>query len=221
MEEAAQASSVSPAQHSSNSSQGSSDDSHPASPPDAKDPILPTDVSAKLSPAKSPSKLVISVDPIDNGLIQARRAPKRNREQANPEIPSPAATSAVQENTTNGSSPQPRSDDQQRAQAQKRRRREILSTFEGGSQSPQFEQPSTPFVPRRKPQSDRATIVADKYSLEAVCQSLGSHTRDRSNDDDQARSSRQPRRAWKRYENLFPPLNMTRLKQMISERKDK
>ncbi|KAE9110765.1 hypothetical protein PF010_g11056 [Phytophthora fragariae] len=228
--EAPSVSTHTPALHSNDSSPGNSDDRHPVSPPpNTKDPVLPTNVSAKLSPAKSPSKLVISVGPADNRSSQSRhsglstakpQASKRSREQATAEGSSPAAI-GVQQNTTSVSSLQPQSGDQQRAQVQKRRRREILSFYEGGSQSPQFEQPPTPFVSRRRPQSDRATIVADSYSLDSVCRSLGSHTRDQGNEDDQARSSRQPRRAWKRYENLFPPLNMTRLKQTMAEGKDK
>ncbi|KAJ8550318.1 hypothetical protein ON010_g10751 [Phytophthora cinnamomi] len=207
----------------------SNDSSRGGNPLTSTNPVPRTDESAKLSPAKSPSNLVISVG---SNLSQAKRsepsttgprASKRKREHTSPEDPSPETTNAdlVQENAVIVSPPQPQSDAQQREQAQKRRRREILPSFEGGSQSPQFEQPSSPFVSRRKTQSDRTTIIADSYSLDAVCRSLGSHVRDQANEEDQARSARQPRRAWKRYERLFPPLNMTRLKQMMAEDKSK
>ncbi|KUF92554.1 hypothetical protein AM587_10011005 [Phytophthora nicotianae] len=192
----------------------------PVSPPSSKDPVLPTDPAGQLSPVKSPSKLVISVGsagrsshrPSHTGFSSA--GSKRRHLQTNSEDPSPATSSeqdsALDSNVHNVA---------QSRSTQKRRRRDILSTQEAneaGSQSPQFEQPAAPVLPRRRLQADCGTVVTDSYSLGALCRSLGSNARDQPNENTQTRSG-QPRRAWKRYENLFPPLNMTRLKQMMAE----
>ncbi|KAG7386482.1 hypothetical protein PHYPSEUDO_015582 [Phytophthora pseudosyringae] len=195
--------------------------SHPASPPSSKDPVLLTDSSGQLSPVKSPSKLVISVGPAGNssnctGFSSAEsRGSKRRHQQTNSEDPSPATT--VEQDSA--AQPEVQNDGESRAKPQKRRRRDILSTeesLEAGSQSPQFERPTASLLSQRRLQSDHGTVVADSYSLDAVCRSLGSNARDQANEEEQARSSQQPRRAWKRYENLFPPLNMTRLKEMMA-----
>ncbi|ETP13107.1 hypothetical protein F441_11639 [Phytophthora nicotianae CJ01A1] len=192
----------------------------PVSPPSSKDPVLPTDPAGQLSPVKSPSKLVISVGsagrsshrPSHTGFSSA--GSKRRHLQTNSEDPSPATSSeqdsALDSNVHNVA---------QSRSTQKRRRRDILSTQEAneaGSQSPQFEQPAAPVLPRRRLQADCGTVVTDSYSLGALWRSLGSNARDQPNENTQMRSG-QPRRAWKRYENLFPPLNMTRLKQMMAE----
>ncbi|GMF14621.1 unnamed protein product [Phytophthora lilii] len=200
------------------------DDSRPASPPVSKDPVFSTDPSAQLSPNKTPSKLVISVGRAGDRSTQGRRtgfstagAKRRHQE-------SPTQTPAVQQHTESVPQLQEQPDEQP-PQLQKRRRGEplsVLTPFEGGSQSPQFEQPVTPFLSRRRLQSDHGNIVADSYSLDAVSRSLGTSVRDQVNNEaNQAQSTRQPRRAWKRYENLFPPLNMTRLKQIMTESKNK
>ncbi|GMF26995.1 unnamed protein product [Phytophthora fragariaefolia] len=215
------------AAHSNDPSHHSSSGIHPASPPSPKDPGLSTDASAKLSPAKSPSKLVISV-----GLAESRgkrstagsQGSKRSRQEIASEDPSPPTTNAEQRQETNQNVSSPQSHGLPHTTVQKRRRRDILSvqtSHEAGSQSPQFDQPATPFLSRRRLQSNSTTNAVDCYSLGAVCRALGSHAQDQVNQEVQMRSSRQPRPTWKRYENLFPPLNMTRLKQMIAEGKGK
>ncbi|KAF1790071.1 hypothetical protein GQ600_21873 [Phytophthora cactorum] len=191
-----------------------------ASPPSSKDPVSPTEPSGHLPPVKSPSKLVISVSssfnrPSRTGFSSG--GSKRRHQQTNAEDTSPATTSGQD----SASEPNAHTDAQSRGK-QKRRRRDILLTqevHEAASQSPQFEHPAAPLLSRRRPQSDRGTLITDSYSLDAVCRSLGSNARDQRNQEGQTRSSRQPRHAWKRYESLFPPLNMTRLKQMMTEGK--
>ncbi|KAL3670543.1 hypothetical protein V7S43_004857 [Phytophthora oleae] len=167
--------------------------SHPASP-------------AQQLSVKSPSNLVISVDTGSSRTGPASGSKRRHQESA--EDPSPATTAEPD------STPQTkRKEGQARAKAQKRRRRGILSTQEAhepGSQSPQFEQPAEPLGSGRGLQSG-------SYSIDGVFRSLGSDPQTQANETGQARSSRQPCRAWKRYENLFPPLNMTRLKQMMEQ----
>ncbi|KAK1929035.1 hypothetical protein P3T76_015475 [Phytophthora citrophthora] len=161
-------------------------------------------------PAKSPSNLVISVDTgssrTEPASVVSRGSKRRHHENA--EDPSPATT------TEPDSTPQTkRKDGQVRAKTQKRRRRGSLSTQEShetGSQLPQFEHSADPLRSGRRLQSD-------SISFDALFRPSGSNPRTQTSEKGQARSSRQPRRAWKRYENLFPPLNMTRLKQMMEQ----
>uniref|UniRef100_M4BBX5 Uncharacterized protein n=1 Tax=Hyaloperonospora arabidopsidis (strain Emoy2) TaxID=559515 RepID=M4BBX5_HYAAE len=91
---------------------------------------------------------------------------------------------------------------------QKRRRRNALLTRRHHeSESPQFELPAAHVVTGR---------ADDNYSLDAVGKALGSRARIPNTGEEQTCTSAQPRRAWKRYEKLFPPLNMTRLKQLMA-----
>jgi hypothetical protein len=177
-----------------------------------KGPVPPTAPSAQLSPSKSPSKLVIALSASNStGFSPAEsRGSKRRHQQA---APSPA--------TEQEQNPSP-SQTQEDNQTQKRRRRQSPSALEGGSQSPQFEQPAAPFLTRRTLESARGNVLVGSLSLDAVWQSLGARARDDepNAEEDRPHASRQPRRAWKRYESLFPPLNMTRLKQRMAEGKD-
>ncbi|KAF4144239.1 hypothetical protein GN958_ATG06560 [Phytophthora infestans] len=191
----------------------------PTSPPSSKEPVLPTDPSGQLSPGKSPSTLVISVGSAGYSSNRINRTgfsttmprgSKRRLQQTTSDGPSPVTTSEKD----NASESNAHKEAHSRTK-QKRRRRDFLSE---GSQSPQFEQPTAPLLPQRNLPPDRRTVVTDSYSLDAVCRSLGSNARHQHNEETHARSS-QPRRAWKRYESLFPPLNMNRLKQMMAEGK--
>ncbi|KAF1777236.1 hypothetical protein GQ600_17862 [Phytophthora cactorum] len=182
-----------------------------ASPPSSKDPVSPTEPSGQLPPSKVHRSSSFRLAVASTGLA-VLDSPLTNAEDTSP------ATTSGQDSA---SEPNAHTDAQSRGK-QKRRRRDILLTqevHEAASQSPQFEHPAAPLLSRRRPQSDRGTLITDSYSLDAVCRSLGSNARDQRNQEGQTRSSRQPRHAWKRYESLFPPLNMTRLKQMMTEGK--
>ncbi|CAH0491631.1 unnamed protein product [Peronospora farinosa] len=144
---------------------------------------------------------------------------KRRRQQINAESHSPSIIAQAELAVS-----QPRvqmNGKRSRSETQKHRR-EILSTQAhrtAGSLSPQFEQPV--FIPRRPLQPVYGNGGTDSYSLNALSRSLGSRIHDLASEENQTRTSRQPRRAWKRYEKLFPPLNMTHLKQRMAENKAK
>ncbi|CAI5744741.1 unnamed protein product [Peronospora destructor] len=132
---------------------------------------------------------------------------KRRRQQTNDESCSRSTTVQAELAV-----PQPRvqMDGKRSRSEMQKHQREILSTQAHrmtGSLSPQFEQ--LIYLPRRPLQTGNGNGGTDSYSLNALSRSLGSRIHDLASEEDQTRTSRQPRRAWKRYESLFPPLNMT------------
>ncbi|KAI9914157.1 hypothetical protein PsorP6_006313 [Peronosclerospora sorghi] len=109
-----------------------------------------------------------------------------------------------------------RNDDQCRYNSHKRCRRNIITNqglHEANSNAPQFEHQSNVL---RRP-----SVVEPRISLKELCRSLGSRERDQGNAKDRARSSTQVCREWKKYEHLFPPLDMTRIKRMIAKSKER
>ncbi|TDH64720.1 hypothetical protein CCR75_002471 [Bremia lactucae] len=105
----------------------------------------------------------------------------------------------------------------------KRRRQEDLLTSQApkkGSFSFQSERQAEVFSHRRKRCAcDRQMLIMESYSLQSVCCLFDSDARNEKFDHGHRQSS-QLRRVWKRYENLFPPLNVTLLKQMMSNGKE-
>ncbi|RLN92058.1 hypothetical protein BBJ28_00017062 [Nothophytophthora sp. Chile5] len=198
------------------------------------DHISPTGPSSKLSPIKSPSKMTpfdleakknlqrIAEESADTQHGRSKR-PRRTESVENPQSPPAAQPQPVRQEAADArSSSRPAqnpSDDDPRAS--KRRRHEISAKNASRTATPpsaalQSQRPVSAFSTRRGAQPDGGAAVLDKYSLEAVCRSLGPQAEARITPEPRARQSR---RAWQRYEHMFPPLDMDRLKRILAEKK--
>ncbi|CAH0473837.1 unnamed protein product [Peronospora belbahrii] len=182
------------------------DSSRSASPLCPHDRVLQIDHAAHCLLVQSPCELAGPTSSRIGFSTVESRGIKRRRQQTNAEINQSSSTT-VQAAVPASQLQIPKDDN---ARFERHRRQDIFSMQRDcmdGSQSPQFEQPA---LPRSLLQSAHGNRVTDSYSLDALCRSLGSRIRDTVNERSQTYTSQQPRRAWKKYENLFPPLNTTR-----------
>ncbi|RLN88860.1 hypothetical protein BBJ28_00021825, partial [Nothophytophthora sp. Chile5] len=199
----------------------------------SNDHISPTGPSSKLSPIKSPSKVTpfdleakknlqrIAEESADTQHGGSKR-PRRTESAENPQPPPAAQPQPMRQEAADArSSSRPAqnpSDGDPRAS--KRCRREVSTKNAPRTATPpsaalQSQRPVSAFSTRRSARSDGRATVPDKYSLEAVCWSLGPQTEARITPEPRQRQSR---RAWQRYEHMFPPLDMDRLKRILAEK---